>query len=50
MGWVLGSEPRFEEVVVWGFEAAKRRAATFSGEVFRSRDWWRGEKKLWMSR
>lgn len=50
MGWVFGSAPRFEEVVVCGFEAAERRAATFSGEVFLSRDWWRGEKKLCMSR
>lgn len=50
MGCVLGSLPREDEVVVCGFAAARRRAATLSGDVLLSRERWSGEKKLWMSR
>ena len=45
MGSVFGPWAEVEEVVVCGFAAARRRAATREGAVLRSRLWCKGEKK-----
>jgi hypothetical protein len=50
MSWVFSALPLADEVVVYGFAAALRRAATFSGDVLLSSDRCSGAKKLCKSR